>query len=498
MKVVDTSTLHPDTFNSETLKLWVYNGLDCCLTYEIKQKVEELLDPNARRVYSLSRAMQAPVLEMNMRGIKVDIAKRDELVATLERECETILANFNYLCRSIFGHEVNPRSPDQVKKLFYEWLNLPAQKKRDPATKKMKISTDRDSLEKLAVFYTSAKTFVRHILVYRDKQKLAGTLKTSLSPDGRFRTNLSIAGTKTGRLASAMSDFSDGGNLQNIDSRIKEIFIADEGMKFANIDLEQADARNVGAMIWLWFNDSKFLDAAESGDLHTTVCRMCWRDLDWSDDPKHNRSVADQVAYRGKSYRDLAKVLGHGTNFNGQPATMAKHTKVDKPIIEDFQARYFGAFPSVRKRIEEVKMKLLSGGRLTTVFGRSRHFLGRRDDPNVLNEACAYDPQSMTADEINYAMVRVWALNKVQFMIQVHDSLLLQYPEELEDEILPLVMEAMKVPITIRGRTFTVPCETAVGWNWGYLKYDKATGHIISNRNGMVKYKGHDDRTRQT
>src|SRR5690606_33042117 len=106
----------------------------------------------------------------------------------------------------------------------------------------------------------------------------------------------------------------------------------------------------------------RFLDFAESGDLHTAVCALCWRELDWTNDPKENRSIADQPAYREKSYRDLAKILGHGTNFNGQPPQMSKHSKVATSFIVDFQSRYFGAFPEVKKRIEWVGNELVDKG----------------------------------------------------------------------------------------------------------------------------------------
>src|SRR5690606_34936415 len=109
-----------------------------------------------------------------------------------------------------------------------------------------------------------------------------------------------------------------------------------------------------GAICWNHFVEQRgereagaYLDACESGDLHTTVCRMAWQSLDWPADRKDWRAVADQIAYRNMSYRDLAKRLGHGTNFYGTPPTMARHTKVDRRAIEEFQRAYFAAFPVI-------------------------------------------------------------------------------------------------------------------------------------------------------
>lgn len=516
--IFDTGTLTRETMDklNPTLKDWIYNGLDCCLTHEIDEELESLMDPIARKTYNMSLALQAPILEMNMRGILIDAEAKEHAIASLTAEATEIDRKFDYLCEAVFGKKVNPNSHVQVKKLFYEWLNLPVQTKRNTKGEYAPAS-DREALEKLANTFFVAKPFVSFILDSRDRWKQIATYSTPLL-DGRFYTSLSIAGTKTGRLASSESDFEVGSNLQNIDRRIKRMFMADPGKKFCNVDLEQADARNVGAMTWNLFPEygdtHRFLDFAESGDLHTAVCSLCWTELPWTKDPKENRAIADQPAYREKSYRDLAKILGHGTNFNGQPPQMAMHSKVAKSFIVDFQNRYFGAFPEVKKRIEWVNNQILEHGYMVTLFGRRRYFLKRRGDNKTLNEGCAFDPQSMTADEINNAMLRVYSIVKKRFpcaelLIQVHDSLLIQYDEEVEEEIIPLIKEAMRVELTLRaGRKFFVPCEVQVGWNWDYCvnwtekdflkgKCDKSdVGTCKENPNGMIKYRGKDNRTR--
>jgi len=503
MKIYDTSALRPDTVMSKNDGLWIYNGLDCMLTYEVLNEVSTVMDAVTDRTYQLSRALQAPILAMNMRGVLIDVAARDEAIHSLEADKAQILNNFDYICNSVFGRTFSPGSPKQMLALFYDYMNLPPEKGRN-AQGEWVPAVGREELENLAKKYYHAKPLVGHILRYRDITKQIGTLVTELSPSGRLHTSFSIAGTKTGRLASSAADFGDGTNLQNIDKRIRKTFIADPGMKFANIDLEQADARNLGAFTWHFFPEfgdtNRFLDYAESGDLHTNVCRMCWTELPWTGDPKKDREIADQKAYREKSFRDLAKALGHGTNFNGQPPQMAMHTKVERSLIEDFQRRYFGAFPEVKHRIEFLSRKLQEDGNLTTLFGRRRFFLKRRTDKRALNDACAFDPQSMTADEINYIMLAIFDLSlkyPIQLLLQVHDSLLIQYPEELEDEFVPLLKKAFEVPLILRGnRRFIVPAEVQVGWNWAGVEYDKVTKQPSKNLLGLIKYKGHDSRIR--
>jgi DNA polymerase I-like protein with 3'-5' exonuclease and polymerase domains len=134
---------------------------------------------------------------------------------------------------------------------------------------------------------------------------------------------------------------------------------------------------------------------------------------------------------------------------------------------------------------------------ITTLFGRRRFFFGRPTEDSTIREAIAYAPQSMTADEINLGLLNLFRTNKVQLLVQVHDSLLFQYPEELEDEIIPLALDCLKVPLRLRhGREFVVPVDAKVGWNWGDTTVDKNNA-ITGNEDGLMKWKGTDKRKRQ-
>jgi len=292
-----------------------------------------------------------------------------------------------------------------------------------------------------------------------------------------------------------MSDFGTGTNLQNVDRDLRSIFIADKGMKYANLDLEQADSRNVGAICWNNFHASRgeafattYLDACESGDLHTTVCKMAWRELDWTGDG-HDRQVAEATAYRNLSYRDLAKRLGHGTNYFGTPPTMAKHSKVEVGVIEQFQRNYFAAFQCIPAWHEWVGRELKESSALTTLLGRRRYFFGRPADAKNLRDAIAYSPQSMTADEIDTGIIRLWRAQRVQLLLQVHDNVLFQFPEEQEDEIIPWAVEQLRLDIPLTAdRSYHVPVGVKTGWNGG--DFGKA------NPDGLKKWEGGDDRTR--
>lgn len=498
-RIIDTGDLTPEVMAGLTGDdaYWIYNGLDCCVTEEVLQACLPMLDDVTGKTYEFSRALQAPVLEMMMRGLLVNQTKR----ATVIREFETKLATLEHQLMKILVDGIgmpstfNWRSPKQLGDLLYEVMGLPVQRKRN-ANGVMAPSTDRTALEKLSGYFI-AEPVISHMLALRDLGKSLGFLKTGIDPDGRMRTNINIGGTNTGRWASSESDYGTGTNLQNVTSSLRSVFMADPGMKFCNMDLEQADSRNLGALIWDQFFEQygpeaagAYLDACEAGDLHTRVCRLSNPQLPWGDG-RTDRQIADMKFYRDKSYRDASKVLGHGSNYLGQPRTMAKHTKFPESEVAIFQHNYFNAFPLIPAYHKYVRTQIKQFSFLTTLYGRRRFFFGRPDDDATIREAVAYSPQSMTADEINTGILNIWRNNRVQLLMQVHDSILFQYPEELEDEIVPWALEALKAPLTLKGdRRFVVPTEAMTGWNWGY--YDEK-----KNPDGLKKWKGSDSRKRE-
>lgn len=490
-KIINTADLASLKL-SEDENHWIYNGLDNCVTLEIYNALNTTIDETARRTYEFSKALQAPVLEMNMRGVLINQNRRREVIKDFEEKQAKLRASLQRIVHEVFGlANFNAGSPAQCKNLLYDVMGLPVQRKRN-ANGVFAPSTDRTALENLGIYFI-AEPILNHILALRDLTKSLGFLRTPLDTDGRLRTTFNIAGTVTGRFASSADDFDVGTNLQNITESLRSIFVADPGYKFANLDLEQGDSRNVGALCWNLFaeEDERFagsyLDACESGDLHTTVARMTLKDLPWGTAP--DREIAETPFYRHHDYRYMCKRLGHGSNYLGKPAHMAKQTKFPVSSVQLFQEAYFGAFPCIPAWHKNVFWKLEHLGFLESPFGRRRFFFGRPAEDATRREAVAHVPQSMTGDEINTGILNLWRANRVQLLIQVHDSILFQYREEEEDEIIPWALEALKAPLILaKGREFVVPTEAKVGWNWSNFGPD--------NPDGLVKWKGSDSRTR--
>jgi len=483
MKVTRTDALRPGDPKSETERLWIYNGLDCCVTLEVLEALLPQLDNLTGGTYALSRSLQAPVMEMNLHGVLIDERERRLAIDSYTRDTERLERNLYHIVHDGVGYTDFRnsgrtrawRSNALVAILLYDILKLPEIRKRN-ATGQLARTVNRDALERLQIHFI-AQPIIGHILALRDFGKKIGVLETKIDPDGRLRTSYNIAGTTTGRFSSSLNDFGTGGNLQNIEERLRRIVVADPGMKFANVDLEQADSRNIGALCWNVFRDGKYLDACESGDLHTTVARMSRPDLPWTNSLSEDRRIAEQPYYRHYGLRHMCKVLGHGTNYLGSPYEMSKHTKIDQDVIKEFQTLYFKTFPAIPRLHAWIQTQLIETGNLVTPLGRKRWFFGKRDERDTLKQAVAHMGQSMTADEMNNAMMNVWRLNTVQLLLQGHDSLLMQYSEERENEILPQILSAMRVPIELEGgRQFVVPVEVQVGWNWSKATKDNPGG----------------------
>lgn len=490
---INTEELDPtklDVMQNE----WVYNALDCAVTNEVWDVIKDQA-PEAHRAYNFVSGMQAVSLQLATRGIKIDIAKRDDWIAELSGTMRRLETNLNRLAEAVWDQPLNSNSPKQLNTFFYKVLGVPEQTRYDKATKSKTVTTDRNALEKLADYY-HARPFVKHILRIRELKKKIGTLKTGVDSDQRMRTSYNVCGTETGRWSSNENCFGTGTNLQNWADELREIFIPDDGYKLAYIDLEQAESRVVAYLS----GDENYIEACESGDLHTTVTRMIWDELPW-DEYDDERKCAEQKYYRDFSYRDMAKRGGHGTNYYGKPLTMAKHLHIPTKVMEDFQADYFEAFPGIPLWHKNISYELQTTGKLTTPLGRTRKFLGRLWGDDTLKEAIAFLPQSTIGEILNEGMYQVWWKYDypdhplgIQVLAQLHDAILIQYPDkgdEHEKKCLEAVQKTIEVPIPIGSRTLVIPSSVeGTGWNWRKYHKDK-------NPQGLKSFNGHEPRKRQ-
>lgn len=493
MPWINTANLKDRNNPDDEISNQIYNGLDCCVTLEVwhKLRAELLLRTNCLKTFQFRMEIMAPLIEMAMRGIHVNFEKRQEAITYLETLYNRLQKQIDMFAAAVWDRGLNPNSPKQLQEFFYGTMRVPEVKQSFKGVRR--VTTNREALEKISI-YLYPRVFCTHIIAIRDVKKLIGVLRSGIDKDNRMRTSYNAGGTDTGRLSSNKNVFGGGTNLQNITQRLRQVFEADKGWKLALPDLEQAESRAVGGIMIRLFQDYAYHNACNSGDLHTNVAKMVWRDKLWPSDPKEARSVADQYFYRDMSFRDMSKRGGHATNYYGKPFTVARNLKVLVPMIESFQKEYLGAF-HLDKWHKWVSQQLMTTQMMITALGMERVFFDRPDTDETLRKAIAFEPQSIVGQVMNMGMLRIWRhMPEVKLVLQVHDAVGFLYRDNpvTEPAILAKAQELLKIPLQFGKETIVIPSEMKVGWNWGSFDPKKPD----DNPDGLIKWKGKDARRR--
>lgn len=473
-----------------------YNILDSMITAQVRPAIQAQMNPNHLRTYAREMRVLAMCLELSTKGFPVDQFPLAELLYQLEKDEQRALSILHKFCAAIGCRPVNPNSKLDVPYLFYDHLGLPRQYNYDRKTKEKKVTVDEKALEKLKGNYPVAIPFVNAILAYRESRKMGSVFKRGLEPVGQeLRCNFSPSGTESGRLSSQQNPYGRGTNAQNLTDRVRQVITAPDGYAILNLDLKTAESIAVGFLS----RCRAYIEACYSGDVHTAGCRVVWPGLSWTGDIKKDKSLAESPYYRMFSYRDIMKKGGHGTNYYGQPRTLAAIAKVATAMMEEFQQKYFTAFPEIRYWHLETIARVQQEGVLVTPLGRERRFWGRPDDAATHREAIAHCPQSLVADVWNEGLVQLllWLKRQCQdvktylgregqmvtfqprtidLRAQVHDSGVFLIPIEALDELVPQIQKQVEFPVDFGDLgTMLIPTDTTVGRRW-CKKPKKRTG----------------------
>lgn len=383
-----------------------------------------------------------PVLRMMNRGIRIDTAKRDRLRLELLRLQFDRQQTLNWLV----GHELNPRSFTQLKKLFYTDLGIPAIKGLDGESD----TTNSPTMALIAEREPLLKPLCLLIVELRSIGVFLGTfIDAALDSDGRMRCDFAIAGPITYRFASRQNAFGSGMNLQNIPVKekqkikdknyvslpnIRELFIPDGPEKtYFDIDLDRADMQVVG-----WESGDKNLKAAlrKGIDLH---CMSAAEIFGIPGIPVDElvESHPNYLEHRnkiGKANRDKTKNGGHAVDYGVGARKLAQTLGVTVREAEAFIARWFGLFPGIRGWHLRTAHEVATRGYIENRFGARLYNFGRFQLPEYLG----WLPQSTVGGVINRALVNIdqaqqAGLTSIELHIQVHDSLAGQFNTKDKD-----------------------------------------------------------------
>lgn len=206
---------------------------------------------------------------------------------------------------------------------------------------------------------------------------------------------------------------------------IRKLFIPDPGYMICDCDLAQADAQVVA-----WeAEDDKLKEIFRDPNL----------DL-------HDENAKDVFGNTSKRNRQLAKGGVHLTNYGGKAPTCAKALGITIHEAERFQRQWFAAHPGILRWHKRVELQLATERRVTNKFGNHRYYFDRIE--TLLPEALAWVPQSTVALVIDRGLVRLdKQISEVQLLMQVHDSVVMQFPTSCYPAILPKIKEALSVVV---------------------------------------------------
>lgn len=424
---------------------------DADITHRLYEILEKVLEKDELK--QIAETLEFPLMEvlakMELHGIRLDVELLQEFSETLRED----LQNLEEEIFEKAGTEFNINSPQQLGEVLFDKMGLPAGKK----TKTGQYSTSESVLSKLEGKYEMPGL----ILEYRALNKLRSTYVDALpklvnEKDGRIHTDFNQHVAATGRLSSSNP------NLQNIPIRtkrgreIRKAFVADEGYKLLSADYSQVELRVIASIA----EDENMMEAFKNDqDIHSRTAKEVF-DLESMDEVTGNQ-------------RRKAKEVNFGIPYGVSAYGLASRLGIENSEGKDMIDQYFERFPGVLRYINETKQFAKEHGYVKTLLGRRRYI----PDINASNwnrrsfaerTAINMPIQGTAADIIKLAMINIQDYLEDQnlgtrMLLQVHDELIFEVPEEEQETIPKKIKELMETAYELK-----VPLKVDMGLadNW--------------------------------
>ncbi|HEY6443290.1 MAG TPA: DNA polymerase I [Candidatus Acidoferrales bacterium] len=394
----------------------------------------------------------APVLaRMEAAGVRVDRKELEIISAKAEEE----IARLEKSIWELAGFEFKINSPQQLAEVLFDRLNLQGPRRSRAKSR----STAAEVLEELALTHE----LPRKVLEYRELAKLKSTYADALprlinAETGRLHTRFNQTGTATGRLSSSNP------NLQNIPIRtelgreIRAAFIASPSHLLLSADYSQIELRILAHLS----GDAILVDSFRRGeDIHSRTAQEVFGVPPLAQTREHRR---------------VAKVINFGVIYGLSPFGLAQELGIDTKEAAKWINAYFETYSGVKKYLDAQIAEVRKTGFTRTLFGRIRPIPEiNSPQPNLRNfaERTAMNTpmQGAAADLIKLAMIevdrRLAGEFEARMILQVHDELLFEAPEDEISRLRNLVKEVMEGVYKLR-----VPLlvESKAGPNWRDMK----------------------------
>jgi DNA polymerase-1 len=428
----------------------VYSGEDSAATLRLKQHFEPNLEKEG--LDKLFYDMEIPLIEvladMEMEGVKIDLPLMKSFSEKIGRELSSIEQRIYFIA----GEEFNINSPKQLQEILFDKLGLKPTKKT-----KTGYSTNIDVLEQLALVHELPKEIIEFRGLSKLKNTYVDALPKLINPrTGRLHTSFNQTVTATGRLSSSEP------NLQNIPvrgewgRRIREAFIAEPGNLLLSSDYSQIELRIFAHLS----GDRELVDAfTQDKDIHTrTACGL------FNVTPEN---VTDDM-------RRNAKTVNFGIIYGISPYGLSQQLGIPADEARYYIDTYFDRFSGVKTYIESLIQDASAKGYVSTLFGRKRAIPELKSTNRNIKQfgerlAVNTPVQGSAADIIKISMINIWKRLKKEkcisrMLLQVHDELLFEIPEDEKHAMEELVREEMENAVKL---SVPLKVDIGIGKNWG-------------------------------
>ena len=411
----------------------------------------------------LEMALAPTLSRMERNGVRLDTGllqrMSEEMHAQLDRMTQEIYDEVGAAAGMDEPLVFNLNSPKQLGEVLFERLGLPARRRTQTG-----YSTDAGVLDWLAKNAEQHGHIVTRILEFRELSKLVSTYVDALPKEvytgtGRIHTSFNQTGSATGRIAS------QDPNLQNIPvrtesgRRIRESFIASEGSLLLAADYSQVELRVLAHL---------------SGDAGLKAAFTAGEDIHSSTASQVLGIPPDAVT---SEHRRVAKAVNFGIVYGMGGFGLATRLDIERKEADAFITAYFERFPQVRSYMDRTIEGARDNGYVQTLLGRRRYLpeiTASNQGVRAAAERMAINMpvQGTAAEIIKLAMLHMQerlddAGMRALMLLQIHDELLFEAPEEerealtsVIDEVMPAVMPMLDVPLVV---------DVKSGPSWGAL-----------------------------
>lgn len=441
--------LEPDAFSmlgdraAAAAALLSYTAAVAALRETLAPKLRELeLEP---LYYDVELPLCAVLARMEQRGFLIDRAALAQFGETLQ----TSITQLEQQIYAAAGAPFNINSPKQLGKVLFEDMQLPHGKKT-----KTGWSTNADVLDKLR-----SVPIVADVLQYRQYAKLKSTyadgLLKAVSPDGRIRTSFQMTVTATGRLSSTEPNLQNIPTRTELGSQMRRMFVAAPGNVLVDADYSQIELRLLAHIS----GDEAMCRAFRSGeDFHTLTAARVFH--------VEPQDVTPEMRRR-------AKAVNFGVVYGISPFSLSQDIGVTVAEAKEYMERYFQTYTGVRAYMDRIVEQARADGYVETLMHRRRalpELKSSNHNLRAFGERVALNMpiQGTAADLMKLAMVRVERRLAdeglaAQLIMQVHDELIVECPEDEAARVQALLEEEMSGVMTL---AVPLPAEAHCGKNW--------------------------------